>query len=75
MKENWDDTYMDEKYNPSLIFQGDIVDKKKAQTITWALPKVAASWENLHNDIRVTQVWFLQKKGKGDRFEKFHYDC
>jgi hypothetical protein len=30
MKENCDDTYMDEKYNPGLIFQGDIVDKKKA---------------------------------------------
>jgi hypothetical protein len=30
---------------------------------------------DLHNDIRVTQVWFLQKKDKGDRFEKFHYDC
>jgi hypothetical protein len=31
-------------------------------------------YENLHNDIRVTKVWFLKKKDKGERFEKFHYD-
>ncbi len=24
--------------------------------------------------MRVTEVWFLKKKYKGDRFEKFHYD-
>jgi hypothetical protein len=30
-------------------------------------------YENLHNDIRVTKVWFLRKKDKGDRFENFHY--
>ncbi len=23
---------------------------------------------------RVTEVWFLKKKDKGDRFEEFHYD-
>jgi hypothetical protein len=31
-------------------------------------------FENLHNDIRVTEVWFLKKKDKGDRFEDFHND-
>jgi hypothetical protein len=31
-------------------------------------------YENLHNDIRVAEVWFLKKKDKGDRFENFHYD-
>jgi hypothetical protein len=31
-------------------------------------------YENLHNDIRVTKVWFLKKKDKGDGFENFHYD-
>jgi hypothetical protein len=30
--------------------------------------------ENLHKDMRVTEVWFLKKKDKGDRFEEFHYD-
>jgi hypothetical protein len=24
--------------------------------------------------MRVTDVWFLKKKNKGDRFEEFHYD-
>ncbi len=31
-------------------------------------------FENLHDDLRVTEVWFLKKKDKGDRFEDFHYD-
>ncbi len=31
-------------------------------------------YENLHNDMRVTEVWFLKKKIKGDRFENFHYE-
>ncbi len=31
-------------------------------------------FENLHNDMRVTEVWFLKKKDKGDGFEEFHYD-
>jgi hypothetical protein len=29
-------------------------------------------YENLHNDIRVTKVWFLKKKDKGDGFKNFH---
>jgi hypothetical protein len=24
--------------------------------------------------MKVTEVWFLKKKDKGDRFEEFHYD-
>ncbi len=31
-------------------------------------------FENLHNDLRVIEVWFLKKKDKGDGFENFHYD-
>jgi hypothetical protein len=31
-------------------------------------------FENLHNDMRVTEVWFLKKKDKGDGFEEFYYD-
>jgi hypothetical protein len=31
-------------------------------------------FENLHNDMRVTEVWFLKKKDKGDGFEEVHYD-
>jgi hypothetical protein len=27
------------------------------------------TFENLHNDMRVTEVWFLKKKDKGDGFE------
>jgi hypothetical protein len=31
-------------------------------------------FENLHNDMRVIEVWFLKKKDKDDGFEEFHYD-
>jgi hypothetical protein len=31
-------------------------------------------FENLHNDMRVTEVWFFKKRDKGDGFEEFHYD-
>jgi hypothetical protein len=31
-------------------------------------------FESLHNDIRITEVWFLKKKDKGDEFENFHHD-
>ncbi len=31
-------------------------------------------FENLHNDMRVTERWLLKKKDKGDRLEEFHYD-
>jgi hypothetical protein len=31
-------------------------------------------FENKHNDIRVTKVWFLKKKNNGDGFTKFHHD-
>ncbi len=31
-------------------------------------------FENLHNNMRVTEVWFLKKKDKGDGFEEFHYN-
>jgi hypothetical protein len=33
IQENWDNTYMDEKYNPGSMFQGNIVNKKKARRI------------------------------------------
>ncbi len=72
---------MDTKYNPGLIFQGNKVNKKKSRKITREhfpkLPQVEQLiniYENLHNDIRVTKVWFLKKNDKGDRFDKFHYD-
>jgi hypothetical protein len=54
--------------------------KQDQKNFTRALPKVAASqalikiFEKKHNDIRVTEVRFLQKKDKGDGFEKFHYN-
>jgi hypothetical protein len=79
IQENWDNTYMDRKYNPGSMFQGKIVNKKKTRKITHEhipkLPHVEPLiniCENLHNDIRVTKVWFLKKKDKGDGFENFH---
>ncbi len=81
IKENWDDTYLDAKYNPGLMFQGNIVNKKKTRKIKHdhfpKLPQVEELiniCENLHNDIRVTKVWLLKKKDKGDGFENSHYN-
>jgi hypothetical protein len=72
---------MDAKYNPGSIFQGNIVNKEKTRKIKYEhfpkLPHVEHlmnMYENLHNDIGVTEVWFLKKKDKGDGFENFHYD-
>ncbi len=74
IQENWDNTYMDAKYNPGLMFQGNIVNKKKTRKIKHQhFPKLLQVeqliniYENLHNDIRATKVWFLKKKDKGDR--------
>ncbi len=82
IQENWDNTYMDAKCNPGSMFQGNIVNKKKTRQIKHddhfpKLPhfeQLINKYENLHNDIRVTDVWSLKKKDKSDRFENFHYD-
>jgi hypothetical protein len=72
---------MNAKYNPGKWFQGKLVNKKKDSKIKHdhfpKLPHVQQLikiFENLHNDMRVTEVWFLKKKDKGDRFEEFHTD-
>ncbi len=47
---------------------------------TRALPKLlqveqlTKIFENKHNNLRVTKVWFLKKKDKGDGFKTFHYN-
>jgi hypothetical protein len=63
------------------VFQGRIVNKKKTRKIKHEhfrklqhVQQLIKIFENLHNDIRVTEVWFLKKKDKGDGFENFHYD-
>jgi hypothetical protein len=63
------------------MVQEKIVNKKKTRKIQHEhfpkLPHVQQLikiFENLHNDMRVTEVCFLKKKDKGDRFEEFHYD-
>ncbi len=63
------------------MFQGKVVNKMKTRKIKHEhfpkLPHVQQLikiFENLHNDMRVTEVWFLKKKDKGDGFEEFHYD-
>jgi hypothetical protein len=72
---------MNVKYNPGKWFQGKEVIKKKTRKIKHdhfpKLPHVQQLikiFENLHNDMRVTEVWFLKKKDKGDGFEEFHFD-
>ena len=68
IQENWDNTYMNAKYNPGKVFQGVIENKKKTRKIKHEyfpkLPHVQQLikiFENLHNDMRVTEVWFLKK--------------
>jgi hypothetical protein len=72
---------MNAKYNPGSVFQGVIVNKKKTRKIKHEhfpkLPyvqKLIKIFENLRDDMRVTEVWFLKKKAKDDGFEDFHYD-
>jgi hypothetical protein len=72
---------MNAKYNPGLWFQEKVVNKKKTRKIQHAhfpkLPHVQQLikiFENLHYDMRVTEVWFLKKKDKGGGFEECHYD-
>jgi hypothetical protein len=82
IQENWDNTYMNAKYNPGSVFQGKVVIKKKTRkiqhkhfpTLPYVQQQLIKIFENLHNDMRVTEVWFLKKKDKGERFEDFHYD-
>ncbi len=63
IQENLDNTYMDAKYKPGSMFQGNIANKKKTRKIKHEhfpkLPHVEQLiniYENLHNDIRVTKV-------------------
>ncbi len=66
IQENWDNTYMNANYNPGSVYQGIIVNKMKTRKIKHQhfpkLPHVQQlikTFENLHDDIRVTEVWFL----------------
>ena len=81
IQEKWDNTNKNAKYNPGSVFQGVIVNKKKIRKIKDEyIPKLPhvqqliKIFENLHNDMRVPEVWFLKKKDKGDRIKNFHYD-
>jgi hypothetical protein len=81
IQENWDNPYMNAKYNLGSVFQGVIENKKKTRKIKHEhFPKIPyvqqliKIFENLHNDMRVTEVWFLKNKDKCDGFEDFHYD-
>jgi hypothetical protein len=49
IKENWYETYMDAKYNPGRMFQGEKVDKKKTRKIT---QKCCAHGNNLYGQWR-----------------------
>ncbi len=51
---------MNAKYNPGSVFQGIIVNKKHEHFPK--LPHVQQLiniFENLHDNLRVTEVWFL----------------
>ncbi len=66
IQQNWYNTYMNAKYIPGSVFQGKVVNKKMIRKIKCEhFPKLAhvqqliKIFENLHNDMRVTEVWFL----------------
>jgi hypothetical protein len=58
---------MKAKYNPGSVFQGKVVNKKKTRKIQHEhfpklphIQQLIKLFENLHNDTRVTEVWFLK---------------
>jgi hypothetical protein len=68
---NWDNTYMNAKSNPGSVLQGKVVNKKQTSKIKHEhfpkLPHVQQLikiFENLHNDMRVTEVCFLRRRIK-----------
>jgi hypothetical protein len=73
---------MNVMYNPGSWFQEKLVNKKKTRKIQHEhfpklqhVQKLIKIFENLHNDMRVTEIWFLKKKkDTGDGFEEFHHD-
>ncbi len=66
IQQNWDNTYMNANYNSGSVFQGKVVNKKKtrkknlntSQKLSH-VQQLIKIFENLHNDMRVTEVWFL----------------
>jgi hypothetical protein len=53
IQENWDNTYMDARYNPGSVFQGVIVNKKKTRKIKhehFSKLQLINIYENTHND-------------------------
>jgi hypothetical protein len=72
---------MHAKFNPGSWFQGKVVNKIKTRKIKHEhfpklphIQQLIKIFEHLHNDMRVTEVWFLKKKEKGGGFEEFYYD-
>jgi hypothetical protein len=68
---------MNPKFNPGKWFQGEKKTRKMKREWFPKLPHVQQLikiFENLRNDMRITEVWFLKKKDKGDGFEEFHYE-
>jgi hypothetical protein len=62
---------MNAKYNSGSVFQGVIVNKKKTRKIKHEhfpkLPHVQQLikiFENIHNDMSFTEVWFLERRMK-----------
>jgi hypothetical protein len=68
---------MNAKYKVSRKRSDQKEDQKNKHDHYPKLPHIQQlikKFENLHNDMRVTEVWFLKKTDKGDGFEEFHYD-
>ena len=84
IQQGWEEKYMNSKYNAPRLFQLRKVNQKKTRKIDQAnfsdpdlveVRQLIEIFEKIYqNTIRVTEVWFLKKKNKGDGFEDFHYD-
>jgi hypothetical protein len=83
VQKGWKNKYMKKKFNAPKTFQSRKLNQEKTRKINQEyikdtdlveVRKLIEIFETIYLDIRVTEVWFLKKKGMGDGFEDFHYD-
>ena len=83
VQRGWKKKYTKKKCNAPKTFQSCKVNQKKTHKINQEYIKNTALvevtqlikiFETIYSDIWVAEVWFLNKKRRGDGYERFHYD-
>jgi hypothetical protein len=81
INENWQQAYMHKNYDPPKKWQLPPVNREKTHKIEQDyfsklddVTKLIAIFQEIYKDIQVREVWFLEKKNKGDGFKKWHTD-